>query len=68
MDAEWVVLGPGSWFTSVMPHLLVPDLAAALIGTDARRCLVFNLAAPKEETGRAQLGPAPADPARARAR
>ena len=24
--ADWVVLGPGSWFTSVMPHLLVPDL------------------------------------------
>lgn len=50
MDAEWVVLGPGSWFTSVMPHLLVPNLASALIGTGARRCLVFNLAAPKEET------------------
>ena len=24
--ADWVVLGPGSWFTSVLPHLLVPDL------------------------------------------
>jgi len=22
-DADWVVLGPGSWFTSVLPHLLV---------------------------------------------
>ena len=50
MDAEWVVLGPGSWFTSVMPHLLVPELASALVGTDARRCLVFNLAAPQGET------------------
>ena len=28
--ADWVVLGPGSWFTSVLPHLLVPELAAAL--------------------------------------
>ncbi len=28
--ADWVVLGPGSWFTSVMPHLLVPDLRRAL--------------------------------------
>ncbi len=26
--ADWVVLGPGSWFTSVLPHLLVPELAA----------------------------------------
>ena len=26
-DADWVILGPRSWFTSVMPHLLVPGLA-----------------------------------------
>ena len=39
-DADWVVLGPGSWFTSVLPHLLVPDLARALLahpGAAARR-------------------------------
>ncbi len=41
--ADWVVLGPGSWFTSVMPHLLVPDLAAALQRTRARRCVTLNL-------------------------
>src|SRR5262249_29485655 len=35
-DADWVVLGPGSWFTSVLPHLLVPELADALITTRAR--------------------------------
>ena len=27
LDADWVVLGPGSWFTSVLPHLLVPGPA-----------------------------------------
>ena len=27
-DADWVVMGPGSWFTSVIPHLMVPDLRA----------------------------------------
>ena len=32
-DADWVVLGPGSWFTSVLPHLMVPELAQALIST-----------------------------------
>ena len=42
-DADWVVLGPGSWFTSVLPHLLVPDLAAALQETTARLCVVHNL-------------------------
>jgi uncharacterized cofD-like protein len=41
--ADWVVLGPGSWFTSVMPHLLVPDLREALEVTLARRLLVLNL-------------------------
>lgn len=42
-QADWVVLGPGSWFTSVMPHLLVPELAAALHETTARRCVTLNL-------------------------
>ena len=50
LDADWVVLGPGSWFTSVMPHLLVPDLAAALRTTSARRLLVLNLTAQAGET------------------
>ena len=49
-EADWVVLGPGSWFTSVMPHLLVPDLAAALMTTPARRCVTLNLTAPSGET------------------
>jgi uncharacterized cofD-like protein len=48
--ADWVVLGPGSWFTSVLPHLLVPDLAAALIGTRARRLVALNLAPQPGET------------------
>lgn len=50
MDAEWVVLGPGSWFTSVLPHLLVPDLARALHTTPARRALTLNLSAQAGET------------------
>ena len=40
MQADAVILGPGSWFTSVIPHLLVPELAAALTltsGTPDRR-------------------------------
>jgi uncharacterized cofD-like protein len=49
-DADWVVLGPGSWFTSVIPHLLVPELAEALCATKARRAVVLNLAAQPGET------------------
>ncbi|WP_299558811.1 YvcK family protein [uncultured Mycolicibacterium sp.] len=50
MAADLVVLGPGSWFTSVIPHLLVPELAAALKRTPARRALVLNLVAEPGET------------------
>jgi len=50
LDADWVVFGPGSWFTSVLPHLLVPELAAALHVCTARRLLVLNLAPQPGET------------------
>ena len=33
LDADVVLLGPGSWFTSVLPHLLVPELHDALVRT-----------------------------------
>lgn len=49
-DADLVVLGPGSWFSSVIPHVLVPDLRDALIHTSARKALVLNLAAEPGET------------------
>lgn len=49
-EADWVVLGPGSWFSSVMPHLLVPDLAHALHETRARRCVTLNLSSETGET------------------
>ena len=49
MDADWVVLGPGSWYSSVLPHLLVPELRAALLGTSARIVVTLNLT-PDDET------------------
>ncbi|KRE32503.1 hypothetical protein ASG82_23735 [Mycobacterium sp. Soil538] len=50
MNADLVVLGPGSWFTSVIPHVLVPQLVAALRATTAQRALVLNLVAEPGET------------------
>ena len=50
LDADWVVFGPGSWFTSVLPHLLVPGLREALVRTSARRLVCLNLAAQAGET------------------
>ena len=43
LRADAVILGPGSWFTSVIPHLLVQELAAALTLTDAVLITVLNL-------------------------
>ena len=48
--ADVVVIGPGSWFTSVIPNLLVPGLLEALLDTSARRVVVLNLAAQPGET------------------
>ena len=50
-EADWVVFGPGSWFTSVLPHLLVPELASALRDTPAHRLVALNLAPQPGETG-----------------
>ncbi|HET7684246.1 MAG TPA: uridine diphosphate-N-acetylglucosamine-binding protein YvcK [Marmoricola sp.] len=49
-DADWVVLGPGSWFSSVIPHLLVPGLRQALVETSARIVVTLNLEPQEGET------------------
>ncbi|NWN89324.1 MAG: uridine diphosphate-N-acetylglucosamine-binding protein YvcK [Micrococcaceae bacterium] len=47
---DWVILGPGSWYTSVLPHLLLKEQRAALAQTTAKRCLVMNLQPSTTET------------------
>jgi uncharacterized cofD-like protein len=49
-SADVVSLGPGSWYTSVLPHLLVPKLRAALVETSARVVVVLNLEPQPGET------------------
>lgn len=48
-ESDYLVLGPGSWFTSVIPHLLVPEIADAIIESRAHKILTLNIA-PTEET------------------
>lgn len=50
--ADWAVVGPGSWYTSVIPHVLVPEIVEALTTTHARRALTLNLSAEPGETAR----------------
>jgi len=49
-SADWVILGPGSWFTSVIPHLLVPELRSALVRSTARKAVTLNLEPQAGET------------------
>ena len=49
-EADLVVLGPGSWFTSVIPHLLLHELGTALAQTRARVAVTLNLVPQPGET------------------
>ncbi len=48
--ADALVFGPGSWYTSVLVHLLVPGIARAVAASDALRILVLNSAPQQGET------------------
>lgn len=50
LDADFVVLGPGSWFTSVLTHFMVPELRQALVKTSAKVVIALNLAPQAGET------------------
>ena len=50
-QADWLIFGPGSWFTSVLPHLMVPGLAEAIQKSPARRLVTLNLATENETLG-----------------
>lgn len=44
--AQWLTFGPGSWFSSVMPHFLLPDLSKAISQSQAKKIMIFNLPDP----------------------
>ncbi len=50
LDADLVVLGPGSLYTSVLPNLMVSGIREALRATRAVRVYVCNVATQKGET------------------
>ena len=41
--ADLLTFGPGSWFSSVMPHFLLEDLAAAIARSNAKKLMILNL-------------------------
>ena len=48
-SADWIIVGPGSWYTSVLPHLLIPEIAEAIRTSPARRCITTNLSVGTQE-------------------
>ncbi|MEY4347702.1 MAG: hypothetical protein RIS43_121 [Actinomycetota bacterium] len=49
-SADVIVMGPGSWYTSVINHVVLPEMAAALRKSTARKLLIANLCAQTGET------------------
>jgi len=49
-EADAVILGPGSLYTSVIPNLLVKDISSALLKSDALKLYVSNIMTQPGET------------------
>ncbi|MEI9907293.1 MAG: uridine diphosphate-N-acetylglucosamine-binding protein YvcK [Actinomycetota bacterium] len=58
-QADWITMGPGSWISSVLPHLLVPELRTALSASKGKRVIILNLDASSESSGDEYAGYSP---------
>ncbi|WP_285011915.1 gluconeogenesis factor YvcK family protein [Lactococcus formosensis] len=50
MEADTIVLGPGSLFTSILPNIVIPEIGEALLKTKARIVYVCNIMTQRGET------------------
>jgi uncharacterized cofD-like protein len=50
LAADLIIIGPGSLFTSILPNLLVPDIADAIRASRALKLYVCNVATEPGET------------------
>lgn len=50
LDAEIVVVGPGSLYTSIIANLLIPDIAQAIIQSKAKKVFISNIMSEHGET------------------
>jgi uncharacterized cofD-like protein len=49
-EADLILLGPGSLYTSILPNLLIPEIAGAIIRSHAPRVYIANLMTQPGET------------------
>ncbi|MHB8621665.1 MAG: gluconeogenesis factor YvcK family protein, partial [Chloroflexota bacterium] len=50
LDADLIVIGPGSLYTSLLPNLLIEDIQKAIRASSAVKVYVCNVATQKGET------------------
>ncbi|MBO0480899.1 gluconeogenesis factor YvcK family protein [Candidatus Enterococcus courvalinii] len=50
VEADMVVLGPGSLFTSILPNLVIPEIGEAIVQTKAEVVYICNIMTQKGET------------------
>ncbi|MEM7130662.1 MAG: gluconeogenesis factor YvcK family protein [Chloroflexota bacterium] len=50
LQADLIIAGPGSFFTSVIPNLLVPDVREAILASSAPSVYICNIATQPGET------------------
>lgn len=60
-EADFITIGPGSWFSSVLPHVLVKAQLSAIQESKAKRILVLNLDATENHSGDEFAGSSPAE-------
>lgn len=53
--ADALVIGPGSWYSSVLTHFLLPDMRGGFVASSAHKVCVLNLAPQAGETERFHL-------------
>lgn len=56
LSADLIVIGPGSLYTSILPNLLVPDIAQAVRASRALKIYVCNVATQPGETANYTCG------------
>ena len=56
LDADLIIAGPGSLFTSVLPNLLVQDIRQAVAASQALKLYVCNVATQPGETDGFDVG------------
>lgn len=50
LNADMIVIGPGSLYTSIIPNLLVPDIVQAIKASRAYKVFICNVATQRGET------------------